>query len=368
MLEYIKGQIIQSESRLGTLIHIGAGTGSELQEYLDLGFARIALYEAVPELAEQLREISSGFEEISVYQTVIAEKEGKIDFHKMNNPRFSSLREQSALRDYYPNLHSTTVQMEAKGLKDVIGKLKLSDHEINVLILEVQGAEDGLIKSLELGLLQCFSWVIVRALEKRRIDEQMSEYSSALKEAEFMSSVTVDDIFPFCINFFRRDDSAIRLRKVCQEFKAVKIELEKEKSRRGKLEEFEESFKADLPKKEKQITELKEQLLAKSKLNQQFQESLDKVKNEYEQFVSNTEETEEQSKADTLNKEKHINELKEKVETISKVNQQLQEELDKVKNEKEEILYRQEKLDEEVTKAEAQLEMIKDVVIREKSF
>ena len=320
MLEHIKEQIGQTKSQLGTLIHIGAGTGSELQEYLDLGFSQIALYEAVPELAKQLREMSSGLDQVAVYQTVIAEKAGKTDFHKMNNPRFSSIREQSELRDYYPNLHGTTVQLEAEGIKNAIEKLELSDDEINVLILEVQGAENELIKSLEAEMLQYFSWLIIRSSgRKRQIGEQDSEFKSALYEAEFISSMTVDDISPFFLNFFRRDDSAIRLRKVCEEFEAIKVKLESNKS-----------------------------IVSKMKLELEINR--------------------EQFQIDSSKNVAQIDQLKDQVKVKSKKIQELQEELDKVKNEKQEILDRQEMLDEEVTKAEAQLELIKDVVIREKAF
>lgn len=61
---------------------------------------------------------------------------------------------------------------------------------------------------------------------------------------------------------------------------------------------------------------------------------------------------------------KKNNELKENNEALSKCAQ----EVDNLKRENKELLYRQSTLDNEIVKAEIQIELIKDVVLREKAF
>lgn len=313
MLQYIEQQIRQSEAKPGTLIHIGAGTGSELQEYLDLNFSRIVLYEAIPELAEELREKSRDYLQVSVEQVVVDGKQGKVNFQRANNPRFSSLTEQKVLKDYYPNLRAESLHVDAVSLTDSIIKLELSDQEINVLVLEVLGKETALLNSVEPDLLHNFNWVIIRTVDYGLPDNRSSDSSNALENGEFISILSYQDIYPFTIKIFKRDGSAISLKA------KLKVEIEQKDLELG---EAKHKFDSEKQKLESEL----------------------------------------------LVKENRLNEIEEQLKNKASENQKLMEELDKLRKENQELVYRQTALDEEVVKAEAQLELIKDVVIRDKAF
>lgn len=87
-----------------TIIHIGAGEGSCLAEWLQGDARHIVLVEPNPVLAERLRQAASGHSHVNVVEAAVAAEPGPCELFEYNLPQASGLHEPTALKRLFPGL------------------------------------------------------------------------------------------------------------------------------------------------------------------------------------------------------------------------------------------------------------------------
>lgn len=128
------------------IIHVGAHEGQEVEQYFGLGFERIVLIEANPELYDALVARFGGDARIKIYNYAICDREGIVDFH-VHTSRSGSTEPASILRmkrfnQIVSTLHTPrTIQIPAITLDALFDRYDLRRTDYNHLNVDIQGAE-----------------------------------------------------------------------------------------------------------------------------------------------------------------------------------------------------------------------------------
>jgi FkbM family methyltransferase len=150
--------------KLDAVLHVGAGTGSELELYREHRADKVMLVEANPMLADRLRQKVRGFQNIEVTAAAVADAAGEAQLWMMNNPRESSLCRPDGLLRRYPNLKVTqNIPVRTLTLDALIDQLAPAVDGANVLVLEMQGMELAALSATATEKLQRFFWIAVRS-------------------------------------------------------------------------------------------------------------------------------------------------------------------------------------------------------------
>jgi len=132
------------------IVHAGASLAQELERYETLGARHVVWIEAAPAVAQKMRagvaERSSGRTSHTCVQAVIADRDGDdITFNHFNNFDASSsiFRATDVLREKWPKLRETgqTSVLKTSRLDTLLGGLGVRPEDVDVLILDIQGAE-----------------------------------------------------------------------------------------------------------------------------------------------------------------------------------------------------------------------------------
>jgi len=124
------------------VIHVGAYTGEEWETYKEIGIDRVIFIEALPELARDLQEKFKDEKGVIVFNCVISDKVGEIEFNITGNKASSSILKLAKHAIFYPNIKVEKVICLPTYTLDFL----IKDHGINMaqydmLNMDVQGAE-----------------------------------------------------------------------------------------------------------------------------------------------------------------------------------------------------------------------------------
>lgn len=174
---------------LGAVLHVGAGSCVELEDFQRLNAEKILLVEANPELAERLRRKARGAKEVQVVGAAVAAQASEdAVLRVLNNPRESSLLQPTQLLDRFPNLRvARELTVTAVPLAQMIRRLAPEASRPNLLVIEAPGIELSLLTSIPPEELQKFSWIAVRASAEplHQGGAQLEEVDAALGRAGF---------------------------------------------------------------------------------------------------------------------------------------------------------------------------------------
>ena len=155
--------IALSAERIGTVVHLGAGTGGDLPRILQWGATEIVLVEALREFCEDLRRIKSGKATIQVINRVITKgPESAMEFAVLSNPRWSC---SSAL--HMDGIEKPGFQCVEKRMvtsvstSDLLEDLQLPDDKANLLIVDLSLDSAPVLSALSPDHLQAFSYIIL---------------------------------------------------------------------------------------------------------------------------------------------------------------------------------------------------------------
>jgi hypothetical protein len=150
---------------LGTVLHVGAGNGPVVDAYAALGPQRVVLVEGDAESAAALRLAAAPHRWAEVVECVLAPASGEAAWQRFDLPRFNGLHVPARLAWHYPRLRALGMQTVPT---TAIASLELlqqpaSDGATDLLVLDVPGQEVALLAALAPGRLQRFAWLAVRA-------------------------------------------------------------------------------------------------------------------------------------------------------------------------------------------------------------
>lgn len=385
----------------GTILVVGAGTGAEVPFWRKLASPHLVLVEAHPQQAEELarRVIPAHNEEVWPL-AIVGTPAAHATLQILNNPLYSSLKTPQGLTRYYPNLRVVgQAEVAARSLSESIESLALDASNTHLLVVDAPGQAWDLLSATPARLLQSFACIIVRCGTEPLYagDKGRGDIAELLQRAGF--DVELDDpdaIYPQTAVLLKRNDIRVRitqletqLRQREDEYAAqVKLGVERDARLQELTREQHEQanlvaqHEASLDKASRQLAEqhklvgdrqaqlqkLTQERDEQVKLAQQYKAELDKVNhglaeqqksaNDHQaQFQKLTQERDEQAKLAA--------QYKAELDKTNKQNQERGTRIAQFENERTELNQRQTRLNQEMIKAEAQIDLIKDVLLRE---
>lgn len=151
---------------LDSVLHIGAGSGAEIDCYRSIDIHRLVLIEGDPETAEELRTHPRLPDNAEVLEQVIAAEGGAVEWHRYNLPALNGVLAPAGLRTLYPRLKMLNRERaNASAVEDVLKQVGVCSGGSNLLFLDVPGIEAALLASVPDQLLQSFAWIAVRGCQ-----------------------------------------------------------------------------------------------------------------------------------------------------------------------------------------------------------
>lgn len=204
-----------SDIAFGAVFVIGAGRGIPLQDIRALRPRELIIAEPRTEAAQAVQQRLVSGKERLLPQAVIAGDDATIELHVPSNPRYSSVREPTALLRHFPNLQSAhTHEVEAISITEALESLQLNDEEQHVLIIAAPGSAAALLESAPTKLLRAFSWIILNSADEPLYDGDTSlpALNLALAGLGYDSYAEDSDTLPpFTTALFRRNATVVAL-------------------------------------------------------------------------------------------------------------------------------------------------------------
>lgn len=318
---------------IDTLVHLGAGRGASLDDFFADDSAkpprRALLVEVDEERARGLERRVAALpehlaEHIRVERAAVSATPGAAVYYRCNLEDASGLHAPTGLQSLYPGLEVEARQeVEAVAPDTLVAPLGLSRDEHNLLVLELPGEELAVLEALGERLLD-FAELRLRCGREVLFEGGRSARAvlAWLEEAGFeLTSEDSDDDPEWPWWRLRRNDVVLQNRELSRRVEALERSLAEQtrtaEHRRARIQELRLQH-------------------------------------------SRAEEAETAGAAEREKLEKDLARCRQELETA-------QTRLRELEAEVEERGYRQRLLDEELLKAEAQIELIKDVLLREQS-
>lgn len=203
-------------SKVGTVLHLGAGSCREMEGYLRLAADKVVLVEANPEIAKRLDTRYRELPHVTTINSAVAAYSGEATLWVLNNPKESSIQRPTGVLEAYPNLRIADERsIAAVTLAELVGDIALDGTSPHLLLMEVQGAEASILASTSAELLQKFSWVAVRASAQAMYagGGTISDIDVVLRRTGFKPVAGHHDVSesPFQGLLYSRDDNHIQL-------------------------------------------------------------------------------------------------------------------------------------------------------------
>lgn len=369
---------------------VGASNGADLPALRRLGSTRLVLAEANPHQAGELeRHVDAKRGEEVWALAITAEPQTEATLHLVNNPRHSSLKPIQGLELHFPNLRPAgEARVPARSIVDAVKALDLGPDGDHVLVLDAPGQAADLLGLLPPEQAQAFAWIAIRTSSSPLYQGERSreETLALLEQAGF--EVHVEDpepIHPYGGVLARRD--------------ARRVEIGRLRARLRDLEGSHSGQSKRLAEQEARIEILTKERDESAKLAAQHKSELDKVSRQNQERGARIDQLDAEwaGRIDVLTKERdearaqvrlgtemdsQLRKLTQERDEQAKLAAQYKAELDKVskqnqergariaqlENEHAELSQRQTLLGQEMIKAEAQIDLIKDVLLRDPSL
>lgn len=303
----------------GTILHIGAGECSELSVYLATRAERIVLVEPVPELVYRLRQRTKQEDRVTIIEAAVTDKNGKTILHHFNVSDLATLHppEEPPLR--WPGLCKVSqYNVKTVGLSGLLEKIDMQQGKVNWLVIECPGEEETVLH--ELGKNYAHSFFQYISLHTSSMTPRIDTAWPRLRKVLYEVGYCLEDIFG------QSDDRVYHASIATNSLKSSQLEKQ-----------------------------LKEAMAERHKLTNQLAEERGEariMKEKLDRFAKQVDE----EKSTSL---KHV----EKIQELLSLQGSLRQENRQLKAENEEIEHRQVLLEEELCKADVQLELIKELFL-----
>jgi len=216
--------------QLDTVLVIGAGNGSALANWRELGSARLVLAEAHPRQAEELaRRIRSDLGEELLAVAITPADQPTATLQALNNPAYSSLQPPRGLLDCYPNLRTEApLQTPATSLTSLLEQQALEASGDHLLLLSAPGQAFELLHSAPHDLLQAFRWLQVNTNSEPLYENEREPAALAalLGNAGFdLAAEDPDALYPQASLLFERNPNAVQTLRLEREVATLRNRL-----------------------------------------------------------------------------------------------------------------------------------------------
>ena len=203
-----------STDGLHSAIIIGAGNGSQLSDWRQLGCGHLLLAEAHPRQAEELgRRLRHEQGERLLALALTADEQPMATLQPLNNLAYSSLNAAIGLFEHYPNLRSgEALQVPARSLGQLLAEQALDEQQPHLLLIAAPGQAMQLLQGTPAGVLQAFTWLLIECSSEPlyQCDASASEISAWLQGLGYdLVSDDPDAIYPQSKMLFKRNPSVL---------------------------------------------------------------------------------------------------------------------------------------------------------------
>lgn len=157
--------------KFDTVLHLGAGPYFRGDLYESIPANHYVLVEADPEHAIELRDSAGGSGVFQIIECLLAPQSGQHSFRRFTFPSLNGLFGLGASQQIYPRARETgQIAMEAGTFADLLAGLKLDASATNALIFDIPGLEATLLQDAASRVLEHFDWVFVSGAGKLLMD------------------------------------------------------------------------------------------------------------------------------------------------------------------------------------------------------
>ena len=365
-----------------TIVHIGAGEGNDIEEQLTVNPKKLILIEPNPDIAAYLREKTRGWINVQVHEiavTASVKEEQLVTLHEYNWNSASSLLDAAQLAQLYPGLQLVrNHQVKALSPAALIERLVLDKEENNTLIIEAPAVEMGIIEALcDSGQIEVFSVLTLRCpitglytdgTNPMKTVSRLEEYGF-----EMVEQVESDPDWP--VYTLRRNRWRYSYQQSVKKLNMIEIQLSVLQEEKLSLDQALTERDRELSEKTKLIAERKEQLEqlvqardVQTQLVAKHQAELEQLKAEMTQKSSCVIELEgkvsqlttahNEQRRLAIEREAQIEKMTAARESEAKLRAELESQLA-------ELQQRQTLMAEQMYRAEGQIDLITDVLLRE---
>ena len=312
------------------ILHFGAGNCSELEIWLAANPRRIVLVEPNPDSAKRLTAQARDHDRIHVIQQAVGDPGGSRRFRRFNIPALNSLREPTGLLELFPGLRTEReLDVDAVAPVDLIESFELDPDGHHWLIIDTPGEEAAIVDSLHTaGQLASFERIMLHC------------GTDSLYQGNGPVDAPLDQLQKAGYDIEQRDDSdpdrpgwSLRRNPLRLENEALRREI------------------SDLEKETQELSQARDEQAKQVKERQQALEALEQDKQALEEKVAELEE--------------RAKELAEASDANAVLARQRQERVSELKTQLADMKERQRSSEEDIARAEGQIELIRDLVLRD---
>jgi FkbM family methyltransferase len=257
-----------NKNDMGKLIHVGAGSGNDLNDYLAQNFSEILFLEPIPKVFKQLEskitklnkisaECSISALNVALYSTTNTNKE-KL-FYITQPTRYSGFHKADKLKTLFQNLKTEQeIKVNTLSFTDLIKTSRLNKNKKNAIVFQINGAEYDVLAKAEPADLMLFSSIVIQQVKNNYFAQPKAETDlTTLMKAKGFQLVTEaynDVVYTSLV--FRKDESIIKL-------KALN---EKHSTQAAYIVELESRLKASNEEKIKKTAKAAEEAQIQTKL------------------------------------------------------------------------------------------------------
>ena len=377
LLQYI---CEHSGEDLHSAIVIGAGNGSQLPGWRQLTASQLMLVEAHPRQAEELaRRLRGDQGEHLLALAVTADEQPMATLQPLNNLAYSSLNAAIGLLEHYPNLRSgETLQVPACSLGQLLAEQALDEQQPHLLLIAAPGQAMQLLQGTPAAGLQAFTWLLIECSSEPLYqgDAVASDISAWLQGLGYdLVSDDPDAIYPQSQLLFKRNPSAVehlRLSVEVAELRSQQVHTAQTSQQQiAALQQQVQQRDAALVEQTRLANERQTQIDMLAKESAELSAARDALAEEKAELIKTRDEqtklaSERKAQLEKITAER--DQFQKSVVEQKKNFDNAQQQIKALENEASESLQRQQQLEEELTKAEAQIELIKDLLLREPGF
>lgn len=359
-------QDAHQNSAAPTIIHLGAGRCSELASYLDMQPGQLLLVEADQRLATLLRERVAQQPHVEVRCAAVAAQKRTATFYRYNLADAGSLHPATGLRNLYPGLRvveEATVTVDSAA--ELLESVQLDQTGRHLLAVDIPGEELAVLQSLEAaGLLAQFSQL--------RLYCGVEPLYEGSATTQTMIAWLEEHGFDLEYQDAERDPDRpcwlFRRNQIKMQMVELTLQFENTQAARDQQSKLAQEFKQQL----EDLTKVHEELLANRDFHVQEsagrQQQIAQLTASLEHQNTQAQQLKQQLEQASVARDEQARLAAESQAELEKVKVALQD-TDNRKNQLEaqlaELQHRQQLMNEEMVKAEGQIELIKDLLLRE---
>ena len=308
-LEFLEGTLNQI---LGTVVVVGAGSGSDLDDVMALQPELLVCVEANKQLAAALEKKTRKVNSVRIVNEWVTPGSEPVQIHEFSNPRYNSLSAPSEKLKSRPNLKLiANNQLSGKPFAELLSELPFSKEKVNLLIFSVPGSEKMLIQHAA-EKLYAFDYIL--------IDPKNSDcYTTPWKVREKIEgfNLTNFQLNENCITHFLYSRNICREKELQSEVSLLKAKCQKQSDALQTSNEEVQALKKQLYQAQEQVANLEEK---NEKSEEQLKQQSIRHEDEKQTWLSETKKLNEvqAQEADVL-------------KTTCKLNLKLQADLDNIR-------------------------------------